>query len=67
MVNMTLAVSDEMHLRMKKYSEIKWTEVARKAILTKLDALENEKKEWQKASAKHALKNWDGADELIKY
>lgn len=46
MVNMTLAVSDEIHLRMKRHSEIKWTEVARNAILNKLDALESEKKEW---------------------
>jgi len=67
MVNMTFAVPDEIHLRMRRHSEIKWAQVARIAIMAKLNALEGEKKEWQKAGLKHALENWDEADELIKY
>ncbi len=40
MVNMTLALSEEIHSKMKNFSEIKWTEVARKAIENKLKDLE---------------------------
>ncbi len=32
MVNMTLAVSEDLHHVMKQHSEIKWSEVARRAI-----------------------------------
>ena len=32
MVNMTLAVPDELNSMIKKHSEIKWSEIARKAM-----------------------------------
>jgi predicted CopG family antitoxin len=32
MANMTLSIPDELLIRMKKFNEIKWSEVARKAI-----------------------------------
>ena len=37
---MTLALSDELHNKMKQFSDIKWTEVARRAIETKIEDLE---------------------------
>ena len=40
MVNMTLSIPDELNIKMKQFSEIKWTEVARKAIETKVKDLE---------------------------
>ncbi|HLC58449.1 MAG TPA: hypothetical protein VJI68_01165 [Candidatus Nanoarchaeia archaeon] len=40
MVNMTLALPEDIHSKMKHFSEIKWTEVARKAIENKLKDLE---------------------------
>ncbi|MBS3168407.1 hypothetical protein J4216_04735 [Candidatus Woesearchaeota archaeon] len=40
MVNMTLALPEDIHNKMKHFSEIKWTEVARKAIENKLKDLE---------------------------
>ncbi|MEK6973757.1 MAG: hypothetical protein AABW41_00730 [Nanoarchaeota archaeon] len=40
MVNMTLALSDKLHNKMKQFSDIKWTEVARRAIETKIEDLE---------------------------
>jgi len=40
MVNMTLAVPEELHGRMKHFSEIKWTEIVRKAIEVKVKDLE---------------------------
>ncbi len=39
MTNVTLAVSQEMHRDMKHFSEIKWSEVARKAIEEKIELL----------------------------
>lgn len=40
MVNMTLSIPDELHKKMKKLSEIKWSEVARRAIEQRIDNLE---------------------------
>ena len=40
MVNITLSVPDNLHILMRKHSEIKWSEVARKAIVQRLNLLE---------------------------
>ena len=40
MTNMTLSMPDEVHKEMKHFSEIKWSEVARKAIIEKLETLQ---------------------------
>lgn len=40
MVNMTLAIPDDLSEVMKKHNEIKWSEVARKAIAEKAKLLE---------------------------
>ncbi len=40
MVNMTFNVPNELHNLMKKHSDVKWAEVARKAIWTKARDLE---------------------------
>lgn len=37
---MTLAIPDNLHKRMKKYSEIRWSTVARKSIEQKIEVLE---------------------------
>ena len=37
MTNMTLSVPEEMHRKMKKHSEIKWSDVARQAFAEKLE------------------------------
>ncbi|MBM3282375.1 MAG: hypothetical protein FJY86_03480 [Candidatus Diapherotrites archaeon] len=39
MVNMTLTIPEPMHKDMKQFPEIKWSEVARKAIAEKLELL----------------------------
>ena len=36
MANITLAVPDELHKKMKKMSDIRWSEVARRAIERKI-------------------------------
>ncbi len=40
MANLTLAVSKELREKMKKFPEINWSEVARKAIAEKTQILE---------------------------
>lgn len=39
MANITLSIPDEIRKLMKKYPEIKWSEVVRRAILEYLDRL----------------------------
>jgi len=40
MTNVTLAIPEDLHTRMKKHSEIRWSEVVRKSISEKIDDLE---------------------------
>lgn len=40
MPNMTLSISQEMYDKMKNYSEIRWSEVARKAFAEKINHME---------------------------
>lgn len=40
MTNMTLAVPEDLHRTMQKHREIKWSEVARQAIMEKARKLE---------------------------
>ncbi len=38
--NITLSVSDELHKKMKQHSEVRWSEIARKAIEERIEDLE---------------------------
>ena len=40
MPNITLSIPDEVYEKMKRYAEVKWSEVARKAIIDYLRKLE---------------------------
>ncbi len=40
MTNITLSIEDNVHKRMRKHSEIRWSEFVRKAIKKRLDELE---------------------------
>lgn len=40
MANMTLAIPDGLHHKMKEFSEIRWSEIARKAIEERVNDLE---------------------------
>jgi len=39
MGNITLAIPDDIHGEMRHFSEVKWSEVARKAIIEKIEIL----------------------------
>ncbi len=40
MTNVTLALPEELHQKMKSHSEIRWSEVVRKSITEKIENLE---------------------------
>jgi len=40
MTNITLSLPDELHRKMRKFTEIRWSEVARKAIQKRIEDLE---------------------------
>ena len=40
MVNMTLSIPNELREKMKKFAEIKWSEIARHAIQQRIEDLE---------------------------
>jgi len=39
MGNVTLAIPDAIHKEMKHFSEVRWSEVARKAIIARIETL----------------------------
>ena len=45
MPNITLSIPDDIYKKMKKYSEIRWSEVVRKAIVDYLKKLEESRME----------------------
>jgi len=57
MTNMTLALPDELHQKMKKFSEIKWAEVARSAMEERAKDLE----EMERIASKSKLTKKDAA------
>jgi len=40
MVNITISIPEELHNKMKRYSEVKWSEVVRKALADYVGRLE---------------------------
>jgi len=49
MANITLSVPDNIHKKMRHFSEVKWSEVARKAIIEKIEILSLAEKLAQKS------------------
>ncbi len=39
MTNITLSIPDDVHQDMKQFSEVRWSEVARKAIVERIEVL----------------------------
>ncbi|KUH34425.1 hypothetical protein APY94_01980 [Thermococcus celericrescens] len=61
MPTMTLSIPPELYRKMKKHPEIKWSEVARKAIAEYLSELENSRTEMSMLEFRELL-----GDELIR-
>ena len=50
MTNITLSIEDEVHKKMRRYSEIKWSEFVRKCIQKRVEELERlDKDDWENA------------------
>ena len=39
MVSITLSIPEDIHKEMKNFSEVRWSEVARKAIIARIESL----------------------------
>lgn len=66
MTNITLSIEESVYKKMKKYSEIKWSELVRKIIKKRLEELEKLEKITDKegmltmfASEEVLIKEWD--------
>lgn len=66
MTNITLSIDNEIHSKMRKYSEIKWSEFVRKIITKRIEELESIGKNTNKegiltmlASENTLKKDWD--------
>ena len=55
MTNITLSIPEELHKKMKNFSEIKWSEIARKALEQRINDLEIIKKSPQKANSQKKM------------
>ena len=65
MTNITLSIDDEVYNKMRKYSEIRWSEFVRKVVKKRIDELEKLDKEENEgvltmlASEDVLKKDWD--------
>ena len=50
MTNITLSIDDEVYRKMRRYSEIKWSEFVRKCVQKRVEELEHlDKDDWDNA------------------
>jgi len=49
MSNITLSLPEEVHKEMKHFSEVRWSEVARKAIINRIETLKEAERIAQKS------------------
>ncbi|MBU2104841.1 MAG: hypothetical protein KKF67_03670 [Nanoarchaeota archaeon] len=61
MVNITLSIPEDLHKKMKLFSELRWSEIARRAIQQRIEDLEV----MEKIASKSKLTKKD-ADEISK-
>lgn len=70
MTNITLSIDDDVYNKMRKYSEIKWSEFVRKIIKKRIEELETLDKSANKDSIVNMLasedvlkKDWDNKED----
>ena len=64
MPNITLSIPDEAYVKMKKFNEIRWSEIVRRAVINKIDELSAIEKIASKS--KLTMKDVMELDEKIK-
>ena len=57
MTNITLSIDDEVYKKMRKYSEVKWSEFVRKCVQKRVEELESIKSQIY-ADENLLAKNW---------
>ena len=62
MTNITLSIDNEVYKRMKKHSEIKWSEFVRKMIKKRIEELEN----LEKSPNKESILNMLASEDVLK-
>jgi len=62
MTNITLSIEDKTYKKMKKYSEIKWSEFVRKCINTRIEELQM----LDKISNKEGIMTMLASEEVLK-
>ncbi|MBI2581204.1 hypothetical protein HYV85_05380 [Candidatus Woesearchaeota archaeon] len=62
MTNVTLSIEDSVYRRMRKHSEIKWSEFVRKAIKQRVDELD----ELGRSGAKESILTMLASEEVLK-
>ena len=67
MVNMTLAIPDEISKVLKRHPEIRWTELARQAVVKKANELELSKDPLRHYSLKRLAEEGDDAEDLFEF
>ncbi len=67
MANMTMAIPDELHSKMRKHAEIRWAEVARQTFQEKVNILEAEKEPLRAYAYKRLVEEGDDAEKLFKF
>ena len=70
MTNITLSIDDDVYKKMRKYSEVRWSDFVRKIIKNRIEELETLDKIPNKesiltmlASEKVLKKDWDNKDD----
>lgn len=62
MTNITLSIDDEVYKRMKRFSEIKWSEFVRKCIQKRIEELEI----FQKHPESESIMTMLASEEVLK-
>jgi len=62
MTNITLSIEDEVYKKMRRYSEIKWSEFVRKMIKQRIDELEM----LNKSDNKESIINMLASENILK-
>jgi hypothetical protein len=67
MVNVTLAVPEQIHVIMKQHKEIRWTEIARQALVQKAREIKMSKDPLRYYSLKRLAEEGDDANNIFEF
>ena len=62
MTNITLSIDDSVYKKMRKYSEVRWSDFVRKAIKKRIEELEM----LDKSASKESILNMLASEEVLR-